>query len=200
MRRLPFLLLSGIVLAFGCGSSTSEKEPLDKPTHTPLPPKKSGRKSFDLDQLTQNKGSVFVFLSPDCPLCQSYSPELKKLSSRYLRDSIRFYAIFPGKLYSEEEIGKFFKDYDIGMPYFTDEDRRLTDFLEATVTPEVFLVDKGGFVQYKGRIDNWAYDIGRKRPAATEHDLSDALEAFVHAKEIRVKETQAVGCIIEKAK
>src|ERR1051326_2775740 len=200
MKRLPFFLLLCAILASGCGGNTSEREPLGKPSHTSSLPGHPGRKPFDLNQLTQNKGSVFVFLSPDCPLCQAYAPELKKLSGQYLEDSIRFYAIFPGRLYSEQEIENFFKDYDIGMPYFTDEDLKLADFLKASVTPEVFLVDKGGFVQYKGRIDNWAYDIGRKRPSATEHDLADALEAFVHAREIRAKETQAIGCIIERSK
>jgi len=187
-----------------CGSSTNpdnvfdkKKSDTEKINSSTL---KVPHKKFDLEGLKKNRASIFIFLSPDCPLCQGYAPAIRSLDSIYSKDSIKTYAIFPGQLYSDESIKKFFSEFKLNIPYFIDDDFVLCEFMKATITPEAFIVNKEGEVIYGGRIDNWAYELGKKRTTITQHDLSDALQNFISGKEIKNKNTEAVGCIIEKAK
>jgi hypothetical protein len=52
-------------------------------------------------------------------------------------------------------------------------------------------------VIYQGRIDNWAYELGKKRKVITEYNLKDALTSVLLNKPISVSKTKAVGCYIE---
>ena len=65
----------------------------------------------------------------------------------------------------------------------------------ATITPEA-VVWAGGRVQYRGRIDDRYVDLGVERPAATEHDLADAITAVLAGTPVAHPQTQAVGCYI----
>jgi hypothetical protein len=37
--------------------------------------------------------------------------------------------------------------------------------------------------------------LGKKKPAVTQHDFRDALEAFVNQKPVKVKRTKAIGLL-----
>jgi peroxiredoxin len=143
------------------------------------------------------KASVFVFLSPECPLCQGYTLTLNQLYSRFSPAGIEFYGVFPGTLYTTEEIKAFQKTYKLKFPLLLDPRGKVKDFAGASVTPEVFVYGPGFRLLYSGRIDNWAYAPGRHRRTVTEHDLENALSAIQKNSVILNKRTQPVGCIIE---
>ena len=84
------------------------------------------------------------------------------------------------------------------FPALLDTGQKLTVFFDATKTPEVFAVDGAGNTFYKGAIDNWAPELGQHRAVVTEPYLLDALNSFLQHKDIRIKETHAVGCFIER--
>jgi hypothetical protein len=65
------------------------------------------------------------------------------------------------------------------------------------VTPEAVVLGKGGEVLYRGRIDDNYLAFGKKRAAARQHDLSDALDAIAAGQTVKEKETQAIGCVIQ---
>jgi len=73
----------------------------------------------------------------------------------------------------------------------------LTNLFNAATTPEAFVTDSTSIVLYSGRIDNWAYEVSKKRDLITEHDLQNALDCIVDNKPIAVSQTKAVGCFIE---
>jgi hypothetical protein len=143
--------------------------------------------------------NVFIFLSPECPLSQSYVLTINELSKQYKKNDISFYGVFSGKLYTKEQISDFQKKFEVEFPLSRDTDYVLTRRLNATVTPQAFVVDDKNNVLYSGRIDNWAYEVSKKRKLITEHNLQDALESIINHTDIRVKKTEAVGCFIETA-
>ena len=49
---------------------------------------------------------------------------------------------------------------------------------------------------YHGRIDNRYEDFGRARPAATTHELDDAIAAALAGKKPTPDHANAVGCYI----
>lgn len=154
-------------------------------------------KAITLSELKTKRGSLFFFLSPDCPLSQKYSLPIKNYYSEYGDEGIGMYLVFPGQLYSSEEINGFLSEYELSITSVLDTDKKLTRMLGAAVTPESFLLDSAGKVVYKGAIDNWFVEAGKKREVVTEHYLTDALESFLSGKPIKVSETKPVGCIIE---
>lgn len=153
-----------------------------------------GKSSPVAAYLNNKQGAIFVFLAPDCPLSQNYIPTLNNLRSQFQQDHIEFYAVFGGKAAPDD----FIATYKITLPPLMDQNFRLADFFGATKTPEVFAVDAEGHIIYKGAIDNRAPEIGQQRTVITEHYLLDALNSFVHHDDVRVKQTQAVGCFIER--
>ena len=69
--------------------------------------------------------------------------------------------------------------------------------MNATVVPSVFFINQEGNTLYKGRIDDWMYALGKKKAIITKHDLREALESVKTGTDIKVKETVAIGCILE---
>lgn len=152
---------------------------------------------FSLQPLTANKASVFIFLSPDCPMCQNYSLTLNQLFDKYKTDGVKFYGVFPGKNFDQSEIDTYVKTYNLKADLLMDEDKHLSTFLGAKVTPEVFVIDRMGKIIYTGSIDNWLHEPGQKRTLITEHYLDDALKAVISNTEIKTISTEAKGCLIE---
>ncbi|MGN6215145.1 redoxin domain-containing protein [Parafilimonas sp.] len=153
-------------------------------------------KSFYLNgENNQNFQTLLIFLSPECPLCKNYSPVLNDLYKQY-SDRVNIYGIIPGKAYSAIDVKAFQKDYHIPFPLLTDSHKELTQYLQATVTPQVILLDNKYRLLYKGAIDNRLQSLGKQRLKPTAFYLNDALQASLSNKIITIKRTKAVGCII----
>lgn len=153
-------------------------------------------KSFSFPDAPKSKGSVFIFLSPDCPLCISYTLTLNDFYNKYQSQGIAFYGIFPGTYHSKRAIKKFVKKYKLKLAVLPDPGFLLTKEMGAEVTPEVFVSDSAGAIIYSGKIDNWAYGTGKKRTVITEFYLQEVLDSIIEGKEITVKKTEPVGCYI----
>lgn len=138
---------------------------------------------------------VFVFLSPECPLCKNYGPVLNELYERYTSQVI-FTGIVPGKSYSKKVIREYQKDYGIKFPVYADRDKRISTYLAATVTPEVVLLDLQGKLLYRGSIDNWATSLGKKRRIASIHYLDDAISQSIQGLVVETSYIVPVGCFI----
>lgn len=152
-------------------------------------------KRVPLQKATLNEPCVVIFLSATCPICQKYAGLLPELNQKY--PQINFVGVFT-KWEKWEDIQQFKKDYNFNIPLLVDKKNQLLRQLDATTTPEVFLLDKKGAIQYQGAIDNWFYSLGKNRPAITEHYLTDALDAFLQGNPIAIQQTKPVGCIIEQ--
>lgn len=145
----------------------------------------------------QNQKSVLVFLSPDCPISQKYTLTLKNLHKEFEEKRIHFYAVFAGNYYTDSEIEKFKNKYQLAFNIIRDRNFELVKKTGATITPEVFLLDENLQIVYSGAIDNWYVSLSKKRSVITEHYLKEALTQWLEEREILVKKTEAVGCIIE---
>ena len=81
-----------------------------------------------------------------------------------------------------------------------DRDHALVKTAGATITPEAAVFDARQRLVYRGRIDDRFVELGRERPAATQHDLRNALTAALAGKPVSPSHTQAVGCFIADMK
>jgi thiol-disulfide isomerase/thioredoxin len=154
-------------------------------------------KLFSFAQCSKNKATIFLFVSPECPLCQGYSLTMRNLDKQFSSKGIKFYAIVAGTFYTQQEVLNYKKQYQVPFEILYDKKNNLVKYFKATITPEVFVTNEVNKIIYSGRIDNWAYAPGKKRTIVTEHDLETALQAIVLHKPISVSKTKAIGCFIE---
>lgn len=156
-------------------------------------------REFSCDSFQKNKATVLIFLSESCPICQKYTLTLKSLWAEYSGKNIGFYGVFPSTSVEIDSVKGFAGKYAIPFPLLIDSAQVLTSLVKARITPEAVVLSARGEVLYQGRIDNLFPQIGRKRYAATTHELNDALRSILRQEQIQVKRTEAVGCFIELA-
>ena len=146
-------------------------------------------------QLKDHTLSLFVFLSPECPLCQNYSKTLNQLSIQF-KGKIKVIGIVPGAAYSASDVNDFSKKYQTVFSIGIDHEQLLTKYLQATVTPQVILIDSIGNLIYKGAIDDWVVGLGKKKEKVSKHYVSDAITQYLQRMPVKTASTKAYGCKI----
>jgi len=161
---------------------------------------------FDLDghavdPLTSSSGKVVVliFVRRDCPVSARYAPVLQQISREHEHDT-KFWLIYPDKTDSTAAIRKYLSDYSYRLPALRDPNQELVKISHVQITPEVAVFDRQHRLIYDGRIDNWYVDLTRTRPAATTHELEDAVRAAVQNGPLATREIRGVGCYISDIK
>ncbi len=159
----------------------------------------SQRDSFDLSALQKYKASVLLFLDPECPVSQKYGATIRQLYQEAKEQQVAVVAIYPVPGLLPETVRQFAEDYQYAFPQLLDDQQQLVRALQASTTPEAFLVDPQGQVIYHGAIDNWFYSLGRYRKVVTQHYLQEAVTAFLTGKPVRIEKATPVGCLIGNA-
>ena len=138
---------------------------------------------------------LYVFLSPECPLCQNYTRTLNQLEQQYA-GKITIHGIVPGKTWKDTDITAFTTKYHITYPLQIDRDLKLVHSMHATTTPEAILLGPDNIVIYQGAIDNWYKALGRAAGKPTQNYLQDAIDYSLRHQPPPVRKTEPVGCLI----
>lgn len=146
----------------------------------------------------QSGHTAYIFLAEECPVCNYLGKTLKRLSTEYAED-VKFIAVFPQRMSNYKTASLFKKKYD--LPLFTveiDDDQKITNRYNATVTPEVVLVDGDDKVVYQGRVNNSYAAPGRMRHGKVTEDLELAIQAAMANKPVPKPWPSPIGCYITK--
>lgn len=195
IMSLKFTLL--IAISYSIFFSCSEKKEIENNSMLALNLQTVDHQNFSLRQLANNKASVILFLQPECPFCNSYGKTLRTLDSSFESKQVKMYAVVAGKFYPDTEIVAYKEKFQLQFPFLLDPDFVLRKNLNASVTPQAYLIDEKGNTVYHGMIDNWGYEIGKARAHATEFYLTDAVNNFLQGKTITQDSTKAIGCYIQ---
>jgi peroxiredoxin len=141
---------------------------------------------------------VLLFLTTDCPLCNTYVPEMNRIAQAYSQRGIAFYAVQGDATVPAADVRRHAKDFAYRFPYLFDPAESLATYTGATTTPEAAVLSSSGELRYLGRIDNRLEDFGKQRTEVTEFDLCNTLEAILHDKPIPHARTKALGCAITR--
>lgn len=141
--------------------------------------------------------TIVTFFATACPLSQNYTLILNNLYHKY-KNEINFFCAFPGIDNKRKDLLAFKKKYMIPYPMIQDKGLNLTNILNATVTPEVFLLDSTGAIQYHGAIDNWVSKLGKTRKLKTISYLENAIIDVLQSKKPATGYINPIGCFIEK--
>lgn len=195
---LRFLISIVFILA-GCQTSNQKTNyPYLKITD-PISIKVNNLKgeTFNWENISENNATAFIFVSPECPLCENYSLTLNTLQKQYKNKKIQLIGIVSGNYYSVQQVDSFLTEYQLNMEVLMDTEYAFTNYFEAKVTPEVFVVNEKSETVYEGKIDNWIQALGIKRRIITEFYLEEAIKSIISNTPLSITKTEAIGCIIE---
>jgi thiol-disulfide isomerase/thioredoxin len=145
-------------------------------------------------QEASGKPVVLVFVRTDCPVSNRYAPLIQKISSHY-EGKAAFWLVYLGNTASPEKIRQHEGEYGYKLPALRDPQHALVAQAQVQITPEAAVFDSHHQLVYHGRIDNLYEDVGRARPAATTHELDDAIQAALNGK-TPPRHAPGVGCFI----
>ena len=152
------------------------------------------------DEWMKSRAVVIFFTTTDCPVSNGYVPEMNRIRADYNNRGIAFYAVQADTSIPDVEVRKHAHEFGITFPVLLDSKQVLVRLTGATAIPEAAVLSSEGRVLYLGRIDNRVADFGTSRPAATEFDLRNALDAVLAGKPVAHAKTAAVGCAINLVK
>jgi peroxiredoxin len=144
-----------------------------------------------------DRAVCFAFLHPACPLAQEYAPVLSALAADFGGAGIRFVGVICD-CDDPAEVEAYRKEYGVTFPIHLDTDFTLAEALDATVTPEVVLVDRERRIRYAGRIDDRYKVRGVMTPGDADPELAHAIQDLLAGREIREPRTKAAGCPIDR--
>jgi len=157
-------------------------------------------KMYSLDTIKGEKGTAVIFTCNECPYAKGYEDRLIAFANAYQSKGIAFIAInandpkiVPGD--SFDAMVERAREKQFPYPYVVDETQQIAAAYGAKVTPHIFLLDAGGSLVYRGRIDD-----SLKENEIKKRDLQAALEALVGGNAIQVAETKAFGCGVKWSK
>jgi peroxiredoxin len=148
-----------------------------------------------LDDWSDRKGLVVVFLGVECPLCRLYGPRLAELAAEYEGRGVTFIGVDSNQQDSLGEIAHYAQEHRIDFPLLKDPGASVADQFSALRTPQAFVLDGRRRVVYHGRVDD-QYGVGYARATAAKRNLAAALDEMLAGKEISVPTTEPAGCFI----
>jgi hypothetical protein len=139
---------------------------------------------------------VFLFASVDCPVSNRYAPEVQRIHARFAPQNVSFWLVYPNPADTPDAVRAHLKAFAYPVHALLDPRHELVKLGQAAITPEAAVFDRARTLAYHGRIDDRFVSLGVERPAATRHDLADALAAVVAGKAPVAPSAPAVGCFI----
>lgn len=201
MKTIKFLglfIAAGLLAAFTVANSAGYK-PGDIATDFSL--KNVDGKKVSLASMKDAKGYIVIFTCNHCPYAQAYEDRIIALDKKYKKLGYPVVAINPNNPDKQKDdsfpkMQERAKEKNFTFPYVLDEGQKIYPQYGATKTPHVYVLQKtakGNVVKYIGAID----DNYEDEAAVKQKYVENAVDALLKNKEVKVKETKAIGCSIK---
>ncbi len=145
------------------------------------------------------KAFAIIFIDTECPVAALYIPTLVELHRNYAGKGVQFLAIDSSGQDAFVNVSAYAQERNIPFPVLKDFDQQVADDFGASRTPEVFVLDAGRVIRYRGRIDD-QYGVGVSRDKPASRDLARALDELLTCQPITTSRTEPAGCPIEALK
>ncbi|HEY6436249.1 MAG TPA: thioredoxin family protein [Ignavibacteriaceae bacterium] len=150
-------------------------------------------KKHSLSDYKDSKAIVIIFVATECPVSNAYNSRMENLYKEYSPKNIEFLGINSNKAETVEMMKEHAVENDLTFTILKDANNIVADEFDASVTPEVYVLDDDYNVLYHGRIDN-----SKNEAEVTSKDLENVLNEILAGKEVTTKATKAFGCSIKR--
>jgi peroxiredoxin len=148
-----------------------------------------------LSEYKSSKAVVLMFIATQCPVSNGYNERMVQLYKDYSSKGVTFIGINANKQESVEEVRNHAKEHGFQFPVLKDWNNLIADKLDASVTPEIYVLNSSLEILYHGRIDD-----SQRENRVTSKELRTALDRILTGKPVEVTETKAFGCSIKRIK
>ena|SRR5579885_640669 len=189
-RWMPRMLrLAAAVVALGCSAWGRAPDFHLKDTES---------REHTASEWKGKKAILLFFVTTDCPIANSYVPEMNRISHDYADRGVLVWGIQTDPTIPTAEVARYARDYRYQFPLVLDPQQLLVAYTGATITPQAAVLSPEGKILYLGRIDNRVADFGKQRFQATSFDLRTALDAVLAGKPVAHPITKSIGCAINR--
>lgn len=140
--------------------------------------------------------TVLALTSVECPLSRKFGPAIARLEAEYASRGVKFVHVNVSGLDSPEAMSEQSAELKLAGLYLSDAGA-IANALDARTTTEVFVVDGGNTLRYRGAVSD-QYGAGFAHDEPRNRYLADALDALLDGREPHVRATHAPGCAIER--
>lgn len=138
--------------------------------------------------------ALLFFLGAECPVSNGYAPEMARIARLAKDAGILVLGVHSDPSLTPAKAVAHAREHELGMDVAVDPRQELAKAAGVRMVPQATLADANGRVVYRGRIDDLRAPDGKRRPAATRHDLRVALAAFIDGKPVPVPGGEPFGC------
>lgn len=140
---------------------------------------------------------VIEWFNPECEWTakQHGSRRMAETYKKFASQGVAWFAInsaTTGKSADPARTRQAITDWAIAYPVLMDADGRVARLYGASVTPQIFIIDREGKIGYMGAVD----DAKKLTDAATRNYLDDALTRLAEGETLSSPKTEPVGCQI----
>ncbi len=156
-------------------------------------------KEVSIKDAVQSNGVLVMFSCNTCPYVIRNQSRTKAIAAYAKQNNIGVILVNSneadrGDGDSFSEMQAYAKQQGYDFFYTVDTNSKLADAFGATRTPEVYLFDAKGTLQYKGAIDDNPVDQN-----SVKHVYSkEAINEMVSGKPVSVKMSRSLGCAIKR--
>lgn len=145
-----------------------------------------------LHRLNDYHGRILIvnFWSADCPHVERTDALILKSLARWGED-VAFLSIASNANEPASVVESVARGRDLPV-VLIDAKHEVADRYGATITPEVFVIDRDGILRYHGAVD----DVKFRQREATQNFLDEAVEALLAGKFPSRGEVSAFGCAL----
>lgn len=163
-----------------------------------LPDVVSGQMT-SLDNFTDKKALLVMFICQHCPFVQHIKDELAKLSKDYQSEAVGIVAISSNDVEnypqdSPEHLKLMVKEKGLLFPILYDQTQDVAKAYTAACTPDFFLFDDSRSLVYRGQLDDSR--PGNSQPV-TGKDLRAAIDAVLAGRTVDSQQKPSIGCNIK---
>ncbi len=156
-------------------------------------------KIYSLNDFSDAKVLVIVFMCNHCPYVQAVWERLVDLQTLYRASGVQFVGINPNSAnvaYAEETLDKmkeYADKYGMNFPYLEDFDQKVAKAYLAECTPDIYVYDYERKLAYHGRLDdNW-----KDASAVESEELAAAITTLLEGERPSFAQKPSMGCSIK---
>ncbi len=151
-----------------------------------------------LSLMGQSKGlakQIYVFMAPECPICQYYTPLLRSTREQLAPFSTPLTLAFTTG--DSLSVIAFERKYQTGWKLIWGEEaRNLAKQFGASVTPELLALDSQNQMLYRGRINDAYVAPGKRRPIIRLCEIDSLTQSVIQRKVRAIASQPAIGCLM----
>lgn len=191
------LLCSALLILGPTHRAKADDTPPDSETRLSIPLVDLQGTVHELGQNDKGLVRVFVFLSTECPVSNSYLQPLSKLHQTIDTEKVQLFGVVTDATVKRAEAAQHFEEFKLAIPVLFDPSGHLATELKPTHVPEAFVLNASDSLVYHGAIDDAWGSVGRRRSKPSKHYLADAISAILRGSPIATAKTKPVGCLFE---